>query len=188
MIGLYLAAAFLSVFKLSQFIVAVFITSYFFIFFKSVTMNIYVGNLSWEVTEDELRQLFEQYGTVSSVKVIRDRETGRSKGFGFIEMTDDTEGQNALSSLYDFEFRERKLKLNEAQPKTDGPRQGGFNRGGGGGYNRGGGGGGYNRGGSGGGGGYNRGGGGGGYNRGGGGGSYNRSERSSNRNDFDNQY
>ncbi len=126
-------------------------------------MNIYVGNLSWTMTEEDLRSLFEQYGTVSSVKIIKDRETGRSKGFGFVDMPDDNEGQAALTNLYDSEVMGRKIIVNESQTK---PNAGG----GGGGFKKrsfggGGGGGGYRKGGGGGGGGYNRGGGGGGYNR-----------------------
>jgi RNA recognition motif-containing protein len=148
----------------------------FFIKSTIVTMNIYVGNLSWEMTEDDLRTLFEQYGTVSSVKIITDKFTQRSKGFGFVEMPEEAEAQNALSSLYDKEVMGRNLKLNEAENKPERSGGGGGFRkgGGGGGFRKGGGGGGY-RGGSGGGGGY-RGGGGGGYNRdrGGNGGGYNR--------------
>jgi RNA recognition motif-containing protein len=126
-------------------------------------MNIYVGNLSWTMTEEDLRSLFEQYGTVSSVKIVKDRETGRSRGFGFVDMPDDNEGQAALTNLYDSEVMGRKIIVNESQTK---PNAGG---GGGGGFKKrsfggGGGGGGYRKGG-GGGGGYNRGGGGGGYNR-----------------------
>ena len=126
-------------------------------------MNIYVGNLSWTMTEDDLRSLFEQYGTVSSVKIVKDRETGRSRGFGFVDMPDDNEGQAALTNLYDSEVMGRKIIVNESQTK---PNAGG---GGGGGYKKrsfggGGGGGGYRKGG-GGGGGYRGGGGGGGYNR-----------------------
>ena len=128
-------------------------------------MNIYVGNLSWSMTEEDLRSLFEQYGTVSSVKIVKDRETGRSRGFGFVDMPDDGEGQAALTNLYDSEVQGRKIIVNESQTK---PNAGG---GGGGGFKKrggfgGGGGGGYRKGGGGGGGGYNRGGGGGGgYNR-----------------------
>ncbi len=108
-------------------------------------MNLYVGNLSWTMTEDDLRNLFEQYGTVNSLKIVKDRETGRSKGFGFVEMENDTEAQNALSSLYDKELMGRKIVINEAQerPAKSGGG-GGFkkrNFGGGGGYNKGGGGG-----------------------------------------------
>lgn len=109
-------------------------------------MNLYVGNLSWTMSEDDLRNLFEQYGAVSSVKIVKDRETGRSKGFGFVEMENDTEAQNALSSLYDQEIMGRKIVVNEAQerPSRPGGGGGGFKKrgfgGGGGGYNKGGGG------------------------------------------------
>ena len=122
-----------------------------------VTMNIYVGNLSWQMTDEDLRTLFEQYGSVTSAKIVKDKVSGRSKGFGFVEMPDDTEAQNALSSLYDSEVLGRKIIVNEAQPKPQGGG-GGFKKrsfgggGGGGGYKKGG----FNRGGQGGGGGYNR--------------------------------
>jgi len=101
------------------------------------------------MTEDDLRTLFEQYGTVTSIKIVKDRETGRSKGFGFVEMENDTEAQNALSSLYDKEIQGRKIVINEAQERPAKPSGGGgfkkrsFGGGGGGGYNKGGGGGGY---------------------------------------------
>ncbi|MGZ5253916.1 MAG: RNA recognition motif domain-containing protein [Flavitalea sp.] len=127
-------------------------------------MNIYVGNLSWQMTDENLRTLFEQYGSVTSAKIIKDKVSGRSKGFGFVEMPEDAEAQNALSSLYDFEVLGRKIIVNEAQPKpagTGGPGGGGgFKKRsfGGGGGNGGGGGGGYKKGG------FNRGGGGG-YNK-----------------------
>ena len=78
------------------------------------------------MTEDDLRNLFEQYGTVSSIKIVRDRETGRSKGFGFVEMENDTEAQNALSSLYDKEVMGRKMVINEAQERPQ--KQGGFKK------------------------------------------------------------
>ena len=127
-------------------------------------MNIYVGNLSWQMTDEDLRTLFEQYGSVTSAKIVKDKVSGRSKGFGFVEMPDDTEAQNALSSLYDSEVLGRKIIVNEAQPKPQngGSGGGGFKKrsfGGGGGNGGGGGGGGYKKGG------FNRGGGGGGYNR-----------------------
>ena len=122
-------------------------------------MNIYVGNLSWQMTDEDLRTLFEQYGSVTSAKIVKDKVSGRSKGFGFVEMPDETEAQNALSSLYESEVLGRKIIVNEAQPKPQGTggggggfkkrsfgggnsgggggyKQGGFNRGGGGGYNR----------------------------------------------------
>jgi RNA recognition motif-containing protein len=122
-------------------------------------MNIYVGNLSWQMTDEDLRTLFEQYGSVTSAKIVKDKTSGRSKGFGFVEMPEDGEAQNALTSLYESEVLGRKIIVNEAQPKPQGGSGGGgFKKrsfGGGGS----GGGGGYKKGG------YNRGGGGGGYNR-----------------------
>jgi RNA recognition motif-containing protein len=132
-----------------------------------LTMNIYVGNLSWQMTDEDLRTMFEQYGSVTSAKIVKDKVSGRSKGFGFVEMPEDTEAQNALSSLYESEVMGRKIIVNEAQPKPQGGG-GGFKKRS---FGSGGGGGGYRKGGSGGGGGYNRdrgdrgGGGGGGYNR-----------------------
>ncbi|MGZ5247231.1 MAG: RNA recognition motif domain-containing protein [Flavitalea sp.] len=129
-------------------------------------MNIYVGNLSWQMTDENLRTLFEQYGSVTSAKIIKDKVSGRSKGFGFVEMPEDAEAQNALSSLYDFEVLGRKIIVNEAQPKPAGTGGGG---GGGGFKKRSFGGGGGNGGNGGGGGGYKKGG----FNRGGGGG-YNK--------------
>ncbi len=131
-------------------------------------MNIYVGNLSWQMTDEDLRTMFEQYGSVTSAKIVKDKVSGRSKGFGFVEMPEDTEAQNALSSLYESEVMGRKIIVNEAQPKPQGGGGGGFKKRS---FGGGGGGGGYRKGGS--------GGGGGGYNRdrgdrGGGGGGYNR--------------
>ncbi|MEZ4847565.1 MAG: RNA-binding protein [Bacteroidia bacterium] len=108
-------------------------------------MNIYVGNIPYTIDEDGLEQLFSAYGTVTSAKIIIDRETGRSKGFGFVEMSDDQEGQDAIDNLNQHELDGRALKVNEARPNNNsrGGGRGGFNRGGGGGgYNRGGGGGG----------------------------------------------
>ena len=103
-------------------------------------MNIYVANVPFKASEQELRELFEQYGEVSSAKIILDKETQRSRGFAFIDMPDDAEAKQALSSLNGFSFLGKELVVNEARPKTDNPRGGG-----GGGYNRGGGGGGYNK-------------------------------------------
>lgn len=118
-------------------------------------MNIYVGNLSWQMTDEDLRTLFEQYGSVTSAKIVKDKVSGRSKGFGFVEMPEDSEAQNALSSLYESEVMGRKIIVNEAQPKPQGGPGGGgggFKKrsfgggsGGGGGYRKSGGGGGYNR-------------------------------------------
>ena len=130
--------------------------------------KLYVGNLSYNVTDADLEQLCAQHGTVQSAQVIQDRETGRSKGFGFVEMGSDEEAQAAIAALNGQEHDGRALTVNEAKPKEDRPRGGG---GGGGGYGGGGGGG---RGGYGGGGGGGRGGssggGRGGYGGGGGGG------------------
>lgn len=118
-------------------------------------MNIYVGNLSWQMTDEDLRTLFEQYGSVTSAKIVKDKVSGRSKGFGFVEMPDESESQNALSSLYETEVLGRKIIVNEAQPKPQNGGSGGFKKrsfgsggNGGGGYKKGGfnrGGGGYNR-------------------------------------------
>ncbi len=135
-------------------------------------MNIYVGNLSWSMTDEDLNSLFAEYGTVSSAKILKDKMSGRSKGFGFVEMEDDEAAKSAIASLHETEIQGRKLIVNESQPRAEG--EGGFKKRSGGGFgggNRSGGGGG--RGGYGGGGGGNRSGGGGyggGGNRSGGGG------------------
>ncbi len=127
--------------------------------------NIYVGNLVWEATADDLLALFQSFGTVARAQVITDRETGRSRGFGFVEMDNDAEAQAAIDGLNGSPFRGRPLTVNEARPRED--RGGGGGGGGGrGGYGGGGGRGGY--GGGGGRGGYGGGGGRGGY----GGGNY----------------
>ena len=109
-------------------------------------MNIYVGNLSYRTTEAELREAFEEYGEVTSTAVIKDRDTGQSRGFGFVEMASNEEGQAAIEAMNGADLGGRNLKVNEARPREERPRGGGGNRGGGGGYNRGGGGGGgYDR-------------------------------------------
>ncbi len=133
-------------------------------------MNIYVGNLSWSMTDEDLSALFSQYGNVSSAKILKDKMNGRSKGFGFVEMEDDEAAKTAIANLNENEIQGRKLIVNESQPRAEGDsykkRSGGGGFGGG---SRGGGGG--SRGGYGGGGGGSRGGyGGGGGNRSGGGG------------------
>jgi RNA recognition motif-containing protein len=125
--------------------------------------KLYVGNLSYDVDSSQLEQLFSAHGTVESAQVISDRDTGRSKGFGFVEMASDSEAQAAIAAMNGQEHGGRALTVNEARPKEN--RAGG---GGGGGGRGGGGGGGY--GGGGGGRGGSRGGGGGGYGGGGGGG------------------
>ena len=150
-------------------------------------MNIYVGNLSWSMTDDDLSNLFSQYGSVTSAKILKEKNTGRSKGFGFVEMEDDEAAKTAIASLNESEVQGRKLIVNESQPRPEGGG-GGYKKSGGGGYGGGGrsGGGGYGGGGrSGGGGGYGSGGGGGykksggsgyggGGGRSGGGGGYNK--------------
>ena len=135
--------------------------------------KLYVGNLSYSTTSSDLEQLFAQHGTVSSAEVISDRETGRSKGFGFVQMGTDDEAQAAIAALNGQEHDGRPLTVNEAKPREDRPRGGGGGGGyggGGGGGGRGGGGGGRGGFGGGGGGGGRGGGGGGGYGGGGGGG------------------
>ena len=122
--------------------------------------KLYVGNLTYGVSDSILEQLFSQFGTVQSAQVIQDRATGRSKGFGFVEMDTEAQAQAAIDGLHDQEHDGRRLTVNEAKPRED-------RGGGGGGYGGGGGGG---RGGRGGGGGGYGGGGGGGYGGGGGGG------------------
>ena len=87
-------------------------------------MNIYVGNVLREATEDDLRQAFEPFGQVTSIKIIKDRYTGISRGFGFVEMPDYQEAKSALSGLNGRDLKGRSLKVNEARPRDD--RQGGF--------------------------------------------------------------
>ncbi len=120
--------------------------------------KLYVGNLTYGVSDSILEQLFSQFGTVQSAQVIQDRATGRSKGFGFVEMDTEAQAQAAIDGLHDQEHDGRRLTVNEAKPREDRGGGGGYGGGGGGGRGgRGGGGGGY-------------GGGGGGYGGGGGGG------------------
>ncbi len=113
-------------------------------------MNIYISNLSYSTRSESLQDLFAAYGEVTSANIITDRETGRSRGFGFVEMPNDDEGQKAIDELNDTDFEGKTISVNVARPRAERPAGGGgFNRGGGGGYgNRGGGGyGGGNRGG-----------------------------------------
>ena len=127
--------------------------------------KLYVGNLAYSVRDDNLQEAFSQYGTVTSAKVMMDRDTGRSKGFGFVEMGSDAEAQAAINGMNGQALEGRAIVVNEARPREE--RPGGFGGGSRGGYGGGGGGGGYGGGRSGGGGGYGGGGG-----RSGGGGSY----------------
>ena len=109
-----------------------------------VGRKLYVGNLAYQVSDADLEQLFSEFGTVQSAQVIQDRDTGRSKGFGFVEMGSDAEAQAAIQGLHDQEVNGRRLTVNEAKPRE--PRSGGGGYGGGGGGGggrRGGGGGGY---------------------------------------------
>jgi RNA recognition motif-containing protein len=114
--------------------------------------KLYVGNLTYAMRDDDLQQRFAEFGTVSSAKVMMDRDTGRSKGFGFVEMGSDSEAQAAIRGLNGQSVDGRALVVNEARPREE--RPGGFGGGGGGGARRGGGGGGYGGGGYGGGRGY----------------------------------
>jgi len=104
-------------------------------------MNIYVGNLSYEVTEADLKEAFGAFGGVDTVKVIKDNYTGRSKGFGFVEMPDKSEAKSAIEGLNGKDLKGRSLNVNEARPRSDGRRGGarpGGPRSGGGGYGGGG--------------------------------------------------
>ena len=104
--------------------------------------NIFVGNLSFTSTEDSVRSIFEGYGTVDRVSIITDRETGKSRGFAFVEMPNDDEANRAITALNGDDFGGRKLNVNEARPREErgSGGGGGFNRGGGGGAGAGGGG------------------------------------------------
>ena len=126
-----------------------------------MSMKLYVGNLAFQTTSDDLQDLFAKAGTVESAAVVEDRETGRSRGFGFVEMSSKAEGEAAISQFNGTDFNGRNLTVNEAKPRENRAGGGGGGRGGygGGGGGRSGGGGGY------GGGGGNRGGGGGGGSR-----------------------
>jgi cold-inducible RNA-binding protein len=110
-----------------------------------VAKKLYVGNLSYEVTNADLEQMFAEFGSVRSAEVIQDRDTGRSKGFGFVEMADDNAAQEAIKGLNGKEQGGRPLTVNEARPREErgggGGGGGGGRRGGGGGYGGGGGGG-----------------------------------------------
>ncbi|MCU0419688.1 MAG: RNA-binding protein [Cyclobacteriaceae bacterium] len=101
-------------------------------------MNIYVANIPWKASEDQLKQLFAEYGEVSSAKIIMDKVTQRSRGFGFVEMADDNAARQAINSLNGADFLGKNLVVNEARPREERPnsfrgnsggfRKGGFNR------------------------------------------------------------
>ena len=134
-------------------------------------MNIFVGSLPFKIEESELQEIFEEYGEVASVKIITDRATGRSKGFGFVEMPNEEEAKKAIEELNNAEIEGRTIVVNKAEEKKEGSRPSGGFRGGnsGGGFRGGNSGGGFRGGNSGGGGGFRGGnsGGGGGFNKGG---------------------
>jgi RNA recognition motif-containing protein len=126
-----------------------------FLLFKiSQKMNIYVGNLSWNLKDADLSNMFAQHGEVISAKIVTDKFTGRSKGFGFVEMTNDDQAQAAIAALNGTEVDGRSIVVNESRPKPEGGGGGGFKKRS---FGSGGGGGGFKKGG------YNKGGGGGGY-------------------------
>jgi RNA recognition motif-containing protein len=95
-------------------------------------MDIYVGNLPYSATDPDLQELFEQHGKVTSARVILDRMSGRSKGFGFVEMPDQSEGAAAIEALNGSDFMQRAIRVNESQPKPAGERRSGGGGGGGG--------------------------------------------------------
>lgn len=86
-------------------------------------MNIYVGNLSYDLTEEDLKQVFGEFGEVTKVTLITDRDTGRAKGFGFIEMSDDSNAQDAIDELDGAALNGRNMRVNEAKPREDRPRR-----------------------------------------------------------------
>lgn len=96
-----------------------------------MSFNIYIGNMSFDTSEAELREVFETYGAVETVNIVTDRDTGRPRGFGFVEMTERDDGMKAIQELDSSELGGRSLKVNEAKPRRDSRDRG--NRGGGGG-------------------------------------------------------
>jgi len=86
-------------------------------------MNIYVGNLSYSVTEEDLREVFSEFGEVSSVNVIKDRYSGQPKGFGFVEMQNDSEANEAIKALNDSSLKGRNIKVNQAKPREERPER-----------------------------------------------------------------
>lgn len=108
-------------------------------------MNIYISNISFSTSTESLRELFASYGEVTSANIITDRETGRSRGFGFVEMPNDAEAQKAIDELNETDFEGKTIIVNVARPKTERSDRGEFKRNSGGFNNRGGGSGGYNK-------------------------------------------
>ncbi|HET6543415.1 MAG TPA: RNA-binding protein [Chryseolinea sp.] len=90
-------------------------------------MNIYVTNISFKATDSDLKELFQQYGEVTSAKIIIDKQTQRSRGFGFVEMPETSSAGKAMTTLNGFSFQGMNLTVNEARPKADSPRGGGYN-------------------------------------------------------------
>jgi RNA recognition motif-containing protein len=90
-------------------------------------MNLYIGNLEYSIKEDQLRELFEQIGEVTSVKVITDKFSGRSKGFGFVEMPNDSEAENAINSLNGSTLKDRQISVTKARPRTENNNSGNQN-------------------------------------------------------------
>jgi RNA recognition motif-containing protein len=117
-----------------------------FNFYQKESMNIYVSNLSFNVQDEDLKEFFADYGEVTSAKVITDKFTGKSRGFGFVEMSDDEAAKKAIAELDQATVEGRAIRVMEAKPKEEKPARtgggGGFRSGGGGGYNNGGG---YNK-------------------------------------------
>ena len=86
-------------------------------------MNIYVGNLSYEITDDEVKDLFSPHGEISSVSIIKDKHSGQSKGFGFIEMPNQAEAEEAIKALNESELKGRNIKVNQARPREERPKR-----------------------------------------------------------------
>jgi RNA recognition motif-containing protein len=91
--------------------------------FLIIFMNIYIGNLNWSASSEDLKNLFSAYGEVSSVNIVNDKFTGRSKGFGFVEMPDSASAQRAIDSLNGQSFMQRNITVNEARPREDKPQR-----------------------------------------------------------------
>ena len=86
-------------------------------------MNIYVGNLSYEITDDEIKDLFSPHGEIASVSIIKDKHSGQSKGFGFVEMPNQAEAEEAIKALNESELKGRNIKVNQAKPKEERPKR-----------------------------------------------------------------